>query len=62
MRFGWTEVLVILAIILLLFGAKRLPDLAKALGKSLKEFKKGTTDSSDTKDDKSDKDDETKTN
>lgn len=42
MHIGWTEILVILALILLLFGAKRLPELARALGKSLKEFKKGT--------------------
>lgn len=41
MNIGWTEILVILLIILLLFGAKRLPDLARSLGKSLREFKKG---------------------
>lgn len=36
---GW-EILLVLALVLLLFGAKRLPDLAKGLGQSLKEFKK----------------------
>jgi sec-independent protein translocase protein TatA len=36
------ELLVIFLIILLLFGAKRLPEIARALGKSLKEFKKAT--------------------
>jgi len=41
MNIGWSEILVILLIILLLFGAKRLPDLARSLGKSLREFKKG---------------------
>jgi sec-independent protein translocase protein TatA len=38
---GPGEVLLILVVILLLFGAKRLPDLARSLGKSLSEFKKG---------------------
>ncbi|MDP2600683.1 MAG: twin-arginine translocase TatA/TatE family subunit [Deltaproteobacteria bacterium] len=50
MRIGWTEILVILGIILLLFGAKRLPELARSLGKSMKEFKKGTQDVMDDKD------------
>lgn len=60
MRIGWTEVLVILALILLLFGSKRLPELARALGKSLKEFKKGTQESlTDSKDEK-DEDEKTK--
>ena len=38
---GPTELLIILAIVLLLFGAKKLPGLANSLGKSLSEFKKG---------------------
>lgn len=38
---GW-EVVVILAVILLLFGAKKLPELAKGLGSGIKEFKKAT--------------------
>ena len=41
MNIGWPEILLILLIVLLLFGAKRLPDLARSLGKSLREFKKG---------------------
>ena len=36
------HLLIILAIIILLFGAKKLPDLAKGLGQSIKEFKKAT--------------------
>ena len=39
--FSFPELLIILVIVLLLFGAKRLPDLARSLGKSLSEFKKG---------------------
>ncbi|MBU2540779.1 MAG: twin-arginine translocase TatA/TatE family subunit [Candidatus Omnitrophica bacterium] len=39
-RFGMGELIVILLIILLLFGAKKLPEIARALGKSIKEFKK----------------------
>jgi sec-independent protein translocase protein TatA len=38
---GPFEIILILFIILLLFGAKRLPDLSRSLGKSLSEFKKG---------------------
>lgn len=41
---GGPEVLVILFIILLLFGAKKLPELSRSLGKSLGEFKKGKDD------------------
>ncbi|MBI1884170.1 MAG: twin-arginine translocase TatA/TatE family subunit [Chlamydiae bacterium] len=37
---GGSEWIVILLIILLLFGAKRLPEIAKSLGKGIKEFKK----------------------
>ncbi|HYB44467.1 MAG TPA: twin-arginine translocase TatA/TatE family subunit [Candidatus Methylomirabilis sp.] len=38
---GYQELLVILVIVLVLFGAQRLPDLARSLGSSVKEFKKG---------------------
>ena len=38
---GYQELLLILVIVLILFGAQRLPDLAKSLGSSVKEFKKG---------------------
>ncbi len=40
MAFGTTEVLVILFVALLLFGAKRLPELARAMGEAVNEFKK----------------------
>ncbi|UCG91906.1 MAG: twin-arginine translocase TatA/TatE family subunit [candidate division WOR-3 bacterium] len=41
MNIGWQEILLILLIALLLFGAKKIPDLAKSLGKGIKEFRKG---------------------
>lgn len=41
MNFGLTEILIILAIIIILFGARRIPDLARSLGSSVKQFKKG---------------------
>ena len=41
---GGPEWLVIAAIILLLFGAKKLPELARSLGRSTREFKKGMTE------------------
>ena len=37
---GFGELLVILVIILVLFGAKRLPEIGKALGDGIREFKK----------------------
>jgi sec-independent protein translocase protein TatA len=40
MRIGLQELLIILLICLLLFGARRLPEIGKALGKTIKEFKK----------------------
>ncbi len=44
MNLGPTELIIILAIVLLLFGGKKLPSLARSLGKSSKEFKKGMTE------------------
>lgn len=41
---GITELLIILAILVLLFGATRLPEAAKGLGRSINEFKKGLKD------------------
>jgi sec-independent protein translocase protein TatA len=40
MKFGMGELTIILLIILILFGAKKLPEIARALGQSIKEFKK----------------------
>ena len=38
---GVPEILLILGVVLLLFGAKKLPEMARSLGKSSHEFKKG---------------------
>ena len=43
---GW-EIVLILAVVLILFGAKKLPELAKGLGSGIKEFKKATREVSD---------------
>lgn len=40
---GW-EIVLILAVVLILFGAKKLPELARGLGQGIKEFKKATHD------------------
>ena len=44
---GGGEIILILAIILILFGAKKLPELAKGLGQGIKEFKKATHNASE---------------
>jgi sec-independent protein translocase protein TatA len=41
MDIGPTELLIVLAIALLLFGSKKLPDLAKGMGQAAKEFRSG---------------------
>ncbi len=41
---GLQEILLILIVALLIFGAARLPEIAKSLGKALSEFKKGMHD------------------
>lgn len=41
---GMPELLVILLIVVLLFGAKKIPDLAKGVGKGIKDFKKAVKD------------------
>jgi len=43
---GWEWVIILLAV-LLLFGAKKLPELAKGLGKGIREFKKASSSVSD---------------
>jgi sec-independent protein translocase protein TatA len=41
---GTTELIIILVIVLLLFGAKKLPELSKSIGSSIKELRKGVSD------------------
>ncbi len=48
MALGYQELLVVLVILLLLFGSTRLPQVAKGLGKSIREFKKGVGEGDDT--------------
>jgi sec-independent protein translocase protein TatA len=43
---GW-EFIIILVVLLLLFGARKLPDLARSIGASAKEFRKGMEDGAD---------------
>jgi sec-independent protein translocase protein TatA len=45
MNLGPTELLILLGIILVLFGARKLPELARSMGRSLHEFRRGLTDS-----------------
>jgi len=40
MSIGFTEILIIILFVLILFGAKRIPELARSLGKASYEFKK----------------------
>ena len=49
MRLGVPELLVILVIVLLIFGANRLPELGKGIGKGIRNFKDATRDGTDDK-------------
>ncbi len=49
--FGPMQWLIILAIVLLLFGSSRLPDLMRSLGRSMTEFKKGINEGAGDEDD-----------
>lgn len=58
---GYQELLLILLIVLILFGAQRLPDLARSLGSSFKEFKKGVSEVKDEGTSQAKKEEEKKT-
>ena len=51
---GWTEVLVIALVVLLIFGGKKIPEMVKGLGKGVRSFKEGLREV----DDENKKDDE----
>ena len=40
---GMTELIIILSIVILIFGGRKIPELAKGLGKGIREFKKAST-------------------
>ena len=46
-KLGAPEIILIIVVMLLLFGSKRIPDLARSLGKSIGEFKKGREEAKD---------------
>lgn len=64
---GTQELIIILVIVLLLFGAKRIPEIARSMGQGIREFKKATKEitadvnaSLDAKDEDKDKDKRTR--
>ena len=44
---GWPEIVLILVLVLILFGPKRLPEIADAMGKSIRKFKSATKNATD---------------
>lgn len=44
MHLGMPEILIVLAIVLIIFGPKKLPELARSMGQSIREFRKGTSE------------------
>jgi len=44
---GWNELVIILVIVLIIFGPRRLPDFADAMGKSIKKFRQATREARD---------------
>jgi len=56
---GATEIILIVLVILVFFGAKKIPELAKGLGQGIREFKKATKDASDAVNDEVKKIDDT---
>ena len=44
MRFGWVEILLIVLVVLLLFGGRKIPEMMRGMGRGVKEFKEGVKD------------------
>ena len=44
---GFSEIMIILLVVLLVFGAKRLPEVGASIGKGIREFKRSLTDTQD---------------
>ena len=42
-QIGWPQLLIVLVIVLVIFGAKRLPEVGRSLGSGMREFKDGIT-------------------
>ena len=47
MSLGWPEIILILIVVLLLFGANRIPEIARSLGKATREFKRARDEFAD---------------
>lgn len=59
---GFTELIIIMLIVLLLFGPKKIPELAQSIGKGIKEFKKAMSDAKDKIENSDDKKDDNQSN
>ena len=58
-QIGTGEIILIVAVLVLFFGSRKLPDLARAIGKSARELRKGLSGDDDDEADESDKSDKT---
>ena len=58
---GWPELTIVLVIVLVIFGANRVPEIGRALGRGIKEFRGSVTDVKNDVEGKSDPKDEEKT-
>ena len=60
--FGVTELVIILVIVVILFGASRLPQIGSGIGEAIKNFKKSTSELTETNDEEINNTDEKKAN